>query len=184
VTEHIDWAKGEPWDAVKAYARWREAIEAAESGDSSTLVALFRSELSLGYDARLLIADLLERRPLLRRPGRQATPAYRLTEKEARVAVLKQKYRFYREKRKQSAKDALRSVLREEKRIALGIDHVNPDRNSERASDMPYVEQIGYTDDKIDELITPAEEEALADMINGRRGSTRRMERRRKGSRP
>lgn len=97
--ERIDWVAGTPQEAVRSYLRWREAVEAADKGNAGKLAALFRTQEPLGSEARLLIADLLERYNLVRRRGRPRTPAYRLTPAEARIAHLLALYRYYRRKR-------------------------------------------------------------------------------------
>ncbi|XNY07201.1 hypothetical protein ACMFL9_27405 [Sinorhizobium meliloti] len=160
--ERINWVLGIPREAVLEYARWREAVEHADGGDSTALVDLLRSDSAvLGHECRLLVADLLERHRLARKPGRQATPAYRLTPKEARIANLKALFRYFRRKG-QSLEEAVQSALREEKREAAGLED--------------------YSDAQIDEMITEEEIEELQNAVGGRRGSTRRMDKRRKGN--
>jgi hypothetical protein len=81
----INWVKGTPRESYAEYVLWRDAVESADDGDSNPLIDLLRSDRIPGPEARELFADLLERRPLTRRQGRQKTPAYRTTPAEARL---------------------------------------------------------------------------------------------------
>ncbi len=165
----IDWVHGTPWDAIKHYARWRDAIEQADDGNCGLLIDLLRTESTeLGHEARLLFADLLERRRLRRKPGRQATPAYRLSPQEARIADLKARYRSFR-KSGQTSENAARSALRERKRSELLL------------GDM---QGATYSEAQIDELIDEREVEELIAAVWGQRGSTRRITKRQTGKSP
>jgi hypothetical protein len=151
----IDWKSGKPHEAITEYLLWRGAIEVADTnGDASRLIELFRSSHYPGPEARDLIADFLKRHPLKRPPGRQATPAYRTTEAEAKLHQGAAAYRYFKKRRK-SHDDAL--VL------ALQTD-INGDTD----------ETIEPTEQQI---------EALGAFVKGRRGSTQRMKKRR-GVRP
>lgn len=147
----IDWTAGRPRDAIAEYLLWRDAVEAADHGDTSSLVSLFRSSHFPGPEARNLIADLLARHGLKRKPGRQATPAYRMTEAEAKLHQAHAAYRYFKKRRK-SHDDAL--VL------ALQTD-INGDTDESLSIDEQQIE-------------------ALDAFVKGRRGSSRRMARRRR----
>jgi hypothetical protein len=146
----IDWPSGKPRESIAEYLLWRGAVEIADrSGKASRLIELFRSSHYPGPEARALIADFLERHPFKRPPGRQATPAYRMTEAEANLHQGAAAYRYFKKHRK-SHDDAL--VL------ALQTD-INGDTD----------ETIEPTSKQID---------ALDAFMRGRRGSTRRMKKR------
>jgi hypothetical protein len=147
----IDWRSGKPREAIAEYLLWRGAVEVADNtGDASRLMALFRSSHYPGPEARSLIADLLGRHALKRRRGGQATPAYRMTEAEARLHQAWAAYRYFKEQRK-SHDDAL--VL------ALQTD-INGDTDETKKIKLKHIE-------------------ALNAFVLGRRGSTQRMKKRR-----
>lgn len=149
----IDWPSGKPREAVSEYYLWRGAVEAADKGDASNLIKLFRSSHYPGPEARILIADLLERHPLKRKQGRQATPAYRISVADQKFVQPAAAYRYFKKKGK-SHDDAL--VL------ALQAD------------------DNGDTDETVEP--TDAQINALNAFVMGRRGSTQRMKRRRQAS--
>ncbi len=159
--ERIDWVRGTPHRAFAEYAEWREAVERADKGDSSHLIAMLRSEKIPGPEARALIADMLSRRPLSNKRGRQATPAYLLTASEARLHNLRALVRYFQRKGCDLA-TAMQSALREEKRDDLHLRCLDE----------------SPTDAELDEMISESEQLALENFINGRRGSTQRMKRR------
>lgn len=155
----INWQHGTPPKAITKYLLWRDAVERADQGDSKPLTDLFRSRRVLGPEARLLIADLLERHRLRRKKGRPRTPAYRVTRAEARSNRAAAHYRYFRKTMPEA--EAIQEALREQLRTKLS-------RDSDRY----------FTDAQLDKIITPAEFEALRDRVRGRRGSTRRSQKR------
>jgi len=151
----IDWQSGKPRESITEYLLWRGAIEIADrKSDASRLIELFQSSHYPGPEARDLIADFLKRHTLKKKPGRQATPAYRMTEAEAHLYQGAAAYRYFK-KRKKPHDAALVLALQ-------------PDIN-------------GNTDEEKD--ITEQQIEALNTFVKGRRGSTQRMKKRR-GVRP
>jgi hypothetical protein len=231
----INWVKGTPREFYAEYILWRDAVESAEYGDSKPLIDLFRSDRIPGPEARELIADLLERRPLTRKQGGQKTPAYRTTPAEARLQYSAELYERFRSEGKDHD-TSLHEALREEKREQLDLKrdsfargyYIAPDgfaMRYDRAIDPHEVPSgtviedhrtqpldecdpifwrthgareasvlpAGVTikpakrpmaegvppPDQLDEMITEAEEQTLRNHIEGRRGSTRRMQKRR-----
>lgn len=157
----IDWLTGQPRKAIEAYLQWREVVVRADEGDNTSLVRLLRSKRILGAEARLLIADLLDRHKLRRKRGRPTTPAYRVTLAEARMSDVFALYTYF--KRKQlSVDDAIQEALREKRRESLRLKN---DRE--------------HTNDELDELISDEEIQALANRVGGRRASTNRIAKRR-----
>lgn len=160
----IDWVQGRPFHAIQKYLRWRGAVEKADQGDSSDLTALLRSNSVLGPEARFLIADLLDRRSLGRKRGAQPTPSYLTTPVEGRLHNLHALVRYFQKDQRLSLADAMQAALREEKHIAL------------RQRDARE-----YTEAELDEMISEKDQQALANFVAGKRGSTRRMRKRYKG---
>lgn len=176
--ERIDWVRGRPLEAIQEYGRWREAVEQADKGDSTALVAMLRSETAvLGLEARQLVADLLERHRLAKKRGRQAVPAYKSTPSEAKVARLLAHVRYYRRDNRQPFNKAVRLALlawNEEQRVpkeGTGWGLLASDDYSERQLD-EMIEQAGISHKEIESLTLAA---------GGRRGSTARVRRRRTG---
>lgn len=139
MSERIDWLNGTPIDAILAYLEWREAVEKADVGDSAPLVSLLRSDHVLGPEARNLVADLFKRKKLTNRKGRQATPAYRRTLREAEGNNA-EKLVAYFERKGEKRDDAIRSALRDLKRDELRDDN-------DLMADV-------YPDEEIDGMIT------------------------------
>jgi hypothetical protein len=159
--EKIDWVAGKPREVIHAHIEWREAVERADNGDTSQLTKLLRSNLEIGSEARAYIADLIERHNLRRGRGRPATPAYRVTAKEAEMNLAVALYRYHR--KTMSEPEAIQQTMRERKREVLAEEG----DTSARA------------DLEIDGMIEPEATESLVNAIKGRRGSRRRMVKRR-----
>jgi hypothetical protein len=139
--ERIDWRSGQPHAAVQAYVVWRDAVEQADAGDMSSLVALLRSDADLGPDSRDLVADLLARHNLAKRKGAQANKAYRITLKkgeehkapeEGKLRMAAKLVEYYRRRtpatraglaftKGMSVVDAVWAALRDNKRDTLEI---------------------------------------------------------------
>jgi hypothetical protein len=154
--EPIDWLNGKPAAAIQQHIRWQEAIEQADNGSSTSLVDMLRSSEPIGPEARTYLADLLERRPLFRKPGRQQTPAYRTTLAEARVTILGKHVRALM--RDGIEKDeAIRSALRDE---------------------MRGKRDVLMSDDELDEKIPESDIDLVENFLNGRRGSSNRKRKR------
>jgi hypothetical protein len=171
--ERIDWVRGTPRDALLAHAKWREAIARADAGDTAPLIELFRSEEILGPETRDLLANLLARHNLRKLKGGQQTPAYRVPPAEAHLRMQAAGVRYWR-KKGLSVEDAIRAELREEKREQL--EH----RLDSTPSDEAIDEMV--TDELLDEMVTDDEFTKLENFINGQRGSSRRQEKRRRGT--
>lgn len=138
--DRINWVNGTPREAINAYLRWREAVVAADAGDRSHLVELLRSDHHLGPEARVLVADLIDRH-LQRGRGRRPLPAYLISKAEQRIRDAQAHYRYFR--KKFSENEAVEATL----------------------------DELKITKDKA--------RLAMADAIKGRRGSTRRANKRR-----
>ncbi len=160
----IDWVSGKPAEAIATYLRWREAVVRADQGDLEPLITRLRSEEVLGPEARIWVADLLKRHNLKKKPGRQATPAYRTTLIEGRLDHQAALVRFWQGKGL-SNKDAIRAALRDVKREEFKLEHCL---------------EPTPTDQQLDELVTDAEFDLLENFITGRRGSSRRIKQRRR----
>jgi hypothetical protein len=72
-------------DYIRAWFRWRKAIEEGEAGDTSGIIKLLRSGESIPQESQSLLADLLERRQLKKKRGAQARPSYELTPEEIKL---------------------------------------------------------------------------------------------------
>jgi hypothetical protein len=67
---------------IAAIFRWRIAIEKAESGDVSGIIKLLSSGQIVPPECQALLADLLDRRQLTKKRGRQRRPIYESTPEE------------------------------------------------------------------------------------------------------
>jgi hypothetical protein len=162
--QRIDWTRGVPKDSIQEYLLWLSAVEQAERGEMQPLIALLRSGRIPGPESRELIADLLSRHNLSGKRGRQATPFYKATKAEARLANQQALVRYFQRKG-EDAPTAMKLALREAKRDEISL-----------RKDVRH-----YTDEQLDEMISEDEQNALENLVYGRRGSTRRMQKRRTG---
>jgi hypothetical protein len=165
--DRIDWPSGKPRDMLAAYVRWIEALEQADAGDKEPLIALLRSDALLGPDARDKIADFLSRHKITKRRGRPATPAYRRTPTEAKLHNHAALVRYW-QKKGLSIEEAIRAALRDEKREEFER------RDYEAVEPMPTP-----SDEELDEMVSDSEFDRLDALMRGRRGSSRRMNKRR-----
>jgi hypothetical protein len=70
---------------IAATFRWRIAIEKAESGDVSGIIELLSSGQIVPPECQSLLADLLNRRQLIKKRGRQRRPIYESTPEERKL---------------------------------------------------------------------------------------------------
>jgi len=70
---------------IVATFRWRIAIEKAESGDVSGIIELLNSGQIAPPECQSLLADLLNRRQLTKKRGRQRRPIYESTPEERKL---------------------------------------------------------------------------------------------------
>src|SRR5262245_33190315 len=112
--DRINSRSSQPIEAFVAYAQWDGAVARASEGDPEALIALLRSEMPLGSDARGLIAELLSCRQLKRKRGGQATPG-RITLTEGRLQKQAAHFRYWKGKGL-PIEDAIRAALRDYKR--------------------------------------------------------------------
>jgi hypothetical protein len=156
----IDWTRGTPHRLFESFVRWDAAIQrAAETGDVRPLIELLHSDEPLHRDVRDRIAELLALRQIKRRPGRQATPG-RITLTEGQLNDQAAYYRYYRR---------------------IGMDHDGALRAAIMSFKGDEIEMLGKDrpgDDELTEMTTDEEVERLNDRIRGKRGSSRRMQRR------
>ena len=96
---------------IVATFRWRIAIEKAESGDLGGIIELLNSGEIVPPECQSLLADLLTRRQLTKKRGRQRRPIYESTPEERKLE--KAAY-LVRERQREGAsfEDALDEVAR------------------------------------------------------------------------
>ena len=96
---------------IVATFRWRIAIEKAERGDVSGIIELLNSGQIVPPECQSLLADLLTRRQLTKKRGRQRRPIYESTPEERKLE--KAAY-LVRERQREgvSFEDALHDVAR------------------------------------------------------------------------
>jgi hypothetical protein len=70
---------------IAATFRWRIAIEKAESGEVSGIIELLSSGQIVPPECQSLLADLLNRRQLTKKRGRQRRPIYESTPEERKL---------------------------------------------------------------------------------------------------
>jgi hypothetical protein len=87
-TENITISARAFWLDDSTVRWWAEAIEAIDKrGDKEPLKSYLRSELELLPEARLFLADMIDRYQLKPKRGRKATPAYDRTGVEAMLEI-------------------------------------------------------------------------------------------------
>jgi hypothetical protein len=92
---------------------WIDALEQIDKNDNKApLLDLLRSKRELPDEARVFLADLLERYQLTRAAHRPRTPAYDLSNSESRLSLAKEVVRAYRTNGK-SFKDAVKAAAKE-----------------------------------------------------------------------
>jgi hypothetical protein len=72
-------------DYIRAWFRWRMAIEKGEDGDTSGIISLLRSGRSIPQESQSLLADLLKRHQLKKKPGAPSRPSYESTPEERKL---------------------------------------------------------------------------------------------------
>jgi hypothetical protein len=142
--------------------KWQKAVVEANAGDTSKLTKLLRSKRVLGPEARRLLADLIERHRLVRRPGKPPTPAYLITAVEARLNHQLKLFQYFKGKG-ETKEDAIELALHAHKRHEL-------DRNGDA---------LRYTNEQVDKMIKEADRRKLRNLAEGRRATTKHMQRRR-----
>lgn len=159
----INWPSGTPRDVFIAYTRWHATVRrTADIGDAAPLIDLLRSDAPLHRDARDLLANLFTCRQVTRKPGRQADPT-RVSFAQGNLHLQAGAYRYHR--RQGVAHDeALRQALLEFKAEEAAACGGEPPG-----------------DDELNEMVTDADIERLDGHIRGKRGTTRRVQKRRKG---
>jgi hypothetical protein len=70
---------------IVAQFRWRIAIEKAEGGDTSGIIELLDSGKVIPPESQSLLADLLDRRRLVKKRGRQRRPSYEMSPEESKL---------------------------------------------------------------------------------------------------
>jgi hypothetical protein len=155
----IDWPSGTPARAIRDHEKWREAVVAADAGDTSKLTKLLQSKCVLGPEARSLLADLIERHRLVRRPENPPMPAYLII--EARLSRQLKLFQYFRGKG-ETKEDAIELALHAHKRQELDLKD----------------DALRYTNEQVDKMIKEADRRKLRNLVEGRRATTKRMQRR------
>lgn len=149
MVDRIDWVNGTPEDAIRDYVQWRAAVERLDAGNVDQLVSLLNGDLSLGPEARSLIADVFLRYRLTKKRGGQRRPAYSISEEEGKARLLAKLVKYHRRTSGLRLEDAVQIALREN--IA--------DRLKEEGDDRPR------TDEQLDEMVSDNEREYLINRL-------------------
>ncbi len=70
---------------IRAFLRWRIAIEKAEGGDTSSIIELLHLGEVIPPESQSLLADLLDRRRLTKKRGRPGRPSYEMSHEESKL---------------------------------------------------------------------------------------------------
>jgi hypothetical protein len=70
---------------IRAFLRWRKAIEEAEDGDTSRIIELLDCGEIIPPESQSLLADLLDRHRLTKKRGGQRRPSYERSPEETKL---------------------------------------------------------------------------------------------------
>jgi hypothetical protein len=129
---------------IAATFRWRIAIENAEDGDTSGIIALLNSGELFPPESRSLLANLLERRQLTKKRGRQRRPSYESSPEESRL----EKAAFW-----------VRERQREGKKFEAALDEVATTRNIDTGKLRNFIQGKGSRRSRRRKLVPAANRE-------------------------
>jgi hypothetical protein len=72
-------------DRIRALFRWRQAIDKADTGDTSGIIKLLHTHNPIPPECQSLLADLLERHQLKKKRGAPRRPIYESTPEERKL---------------------------------------------------------------------------------------------------
>ena len=136
---------------------WLAALQEADKGNLGPLITLLLSQQVLGPEDRMLIADLLARHNLKKKPYRPAIPIYRTSKPEAILSYQKHRYREWGAKGLPTHLAVLSAL----------VDYKRLEWERENSGPPP-------TDEELEGLITDGEATRLETHVQGKRGSGRR----------
>jgi hypothetical protein len=138
---------------------------------------------SPGQETRLLVADFISRHQLVRPRHRPWTPAYRETPKEGRLNLLEARARSWMKEGKK-VEDAVRLALREFQWEQLELQGKDVEEELEQyLADTDVSTKAEAREEALHEMLdsksTDEEIDALRQRVDGKRGSSTRIKRRR-----